>query len=259
MDRNNYDAKIALLREFCTTSIKGIEANGFVRNHPPQKVFSDISSDLIDLSGHYEKQRNFENSKCGHILCGDTRESMAIACLALRLLKPSVVYEIGRFRGWSTTQMCFVIKQNFEETGKKAEFTSIDPHLGADGGPGWSSVNKQCGQSFEWDLSRTNISRASMSEFVETVRGFSGEYIEKVEHDIEFVFVDGDHTYTGAKADVDEYGAKMVQGGLCILHDVWSEEWTGDNYGPSKVYADADPRVWEKVGHMWCVGILRKK
>jgi predicted O-methyltransferase YrrM len=269
MDRKDYDEKIALLKQFCKTSVNGIGIHGFVKNHPPQKMFGEVSSDLIDLSEYYKELVEFERGHCGHILCGDTRESMAIVCLAMRLLKPEVVYEIGRFRGWSTTQMAFALKQNGNET----KFVSIDPHCGADGGPGWSSLlapsregyhessslQKQCGLNFEWELSRNNIAKAGVADFVDTVKAYSHEYIEQVDDAIEFVFIDGDHTYEGAKADVEQYGSKMVSGGLCILHDVWSENYTGTNYGPSRVYAEADSELWEKVGHMWCVGILRRR
>ena len=256
--------KFDLLSEVCEESFIALNEGGAIRAKPPHKTFANMKSDLIDLPGYLTRQREFEAKHCGHILCGDTRNSCIIIGLALRLFKPQVVYEIGRYRAWSTAQMAFALQDNFLETGEDAKFISIDPHIGAPGADGWSvglsPKGNQCGGIEEWDMSRDNLIRAGIENFVTPIRAFSAEYIESVEDEIDFIFVDGDHSYMGAKGDVEKYGDKVVKDGLCILHDVWGENFTGNaNWGPSKVYAEADPEKWEKIGITWNVGILRRK
>lgn len=38
--------------------------------------------------------------------------------------------------------------------------------------------------------------------------------------DIDILFIDGDHTYAGVKADYEKYEPYVVKGGLIILHDI---------------------------------------
>ena len=42
MDRSDYDEKIALLKEFCKTSVKGVGKFGFIRNHTPRQWLAGI-------------------------------------------------------------------------------------------------------------------------------------------------------------------------------------------------------------------------
>ena len=53
----------------------------------------------------------------------------------------------------------------------------------------------------------------------------SPEMIQKVrelypDNDVDFLFIDGDHSYGGVKADFDNYTPLVRSGGLIVLHDV---------------------------------------
>jgi cephalosporin hydroxylase len=37
---------------------------------------------------------------------------------------------------------------------------------------------------------------------------------------VDFLFIDGDHTYAGVRSDIDEYGAMVAAGGMIALHDI---------------------------------------
>lgn len=56
---------------------------------------------------------------------------------------------------------------------------------------------------------------------IEMVTGDSKEVADKVGKDYDIVFVDGDHTYTGAKADLGIYADKVRKGGLLLVDDVF--------------------------------------
>lgn len=55
---------------------------------------------------------------------------------------------------------------------------------------------------------------------------------------LDFLFIDGDHTYEGARRDVADYGALLRPGGLMALHDIQphSQGWGGDV-----------PRLWREL------------
>src|SRR5262245_8562946 len=50
---------------------------------------------------------------------------------------------------------------------------------------------------------------------VEAAANFSGK--------IDFLFIDGDHSYEGCKADLDSWLPKVKPGGIVALHDVWAD------------------------------------
>jgi cephalosporin hydroxylase len=37
---------------------------------------------------------------------------------------------------------------------------------------------------------------------------------------VDFLFIDGDHTYAGVQSDVEQYGALVAPGGMIALHDI---------------------------------------
>lgn len=59
------------------------------------------------------------------------------------------------------------------------------------------------------------------------------------------VFIDGDHTYSGVKADFENWLPTVKPGGLIAFHDV--NDPTLENHGPSQLYAElmTDKRLEE--------------
>lgn len=52
------------------------------------------------------------------------------------------------------------------------------------------------------------------------LKGFSYKMAEQIPDDsLGMVYIDGDHTYEGARADIDSYWPKLVDGGLMFFHD----------------------------------------
>lgn len=256
MDLDRYDEKIDLLRKICTQSFKRFGPSGGIHYKVPSQTFP-ILNDFLDLTAFLQRQRRFGQVQAKHIHCGDTMHSAILIAAAIRLFTPSVVYEIGRYRGWSTSQMAFAIRGVRGENGERAKFISIDPHVGAKGGEGWTS--DQCGGLNEWNISQDNIEKCGMIPYVTLVKAYSQDYIKHVNDEIELIFIDGDHRYEAAKRDIAQYGEKVVPNGLVILHDVWGENFKGTNFGPSRAYTEVDPEKFEKIGITWDVGILRRK
>jgi predicted O-methyltransferase YrrM len=79
-----------------------------------------------------------------------------------------------------------------------------------------------------WDtLAQFSSNTAAFSEFIIPVQGFStnvvGDISAKVTH-LDLLFIDGDHSYDGAKADWEAYKHLLHPGSIVVFHDWgWAE------------------------------------
>ena len=56
------------------------------------------------------------------------------------------------------------------------------------------------------------------------MRMWSTEAVDKIKDEIDMIFIDGDHSYSGVKTDVDLYFPKLKKGGIICMHDYgWAE------------------------------------
>lgn len=56
------------------------------------------------------------------------------------------------------------------------------------------------------------------------IRSTSVEAVSKVAEEIDLLFIDGDHSYEGVKADFDGWFGKLKSGGIIVMHDIgWAE------------------------------------
>jgi|GEM_PF-719672 predicted O-methyltransferase YrrM len=67
---------------------------------------------------------------------------------------------------------------------------------------------------------------------------------------IDLLFIDGDHSYEGAKADIDNYTGSILSGGIVAIHDCV----TPDNHLPHYLHFEVQKAAneWQdKVGSAW--------
>jgi hypothetical protein len=64
-----------------------------------------------------------------------------------------------------------------------------------------------------------NIESAGVSSFIEVHREFSTDVAKSWNRPISLLWIDGDHSYRGAKADFDGFMPHVVPGGFVALHD----------------------------------------
>jgi hypothetical protein len=102
--------------------------------------------------------------------------------------------EIGRFYGGSTILLSTAI-------GPTGKLISID------------ISPKDNDSSLKDQLVKTNL-----ADRVELIIGDANEI--DIDLPIDFVFIDGDHSYEGARRDHNKWGAKIKQGGYIIHHDM---------------------------------------
>lgn len=113
-----------------------------------------------------------------------------------RLVRPKIVVEIGTAKGISA----IVIAQALDDNNKGKIYT-IDP--------------------VEQELVKIAIRKSGLSHRIEYIIDYSYNAIPKLNlPKIDFVFIDGDHSYENVLADFNLVKDSVVRGGLIVFHDV---------------------------------------
>ena len=119
--------------------------------------------------------------------------------------------EIGRLWGGSTVLLAAAV-------GPDGFFSSID-------------VNPQCDEKIGRQLASLG-----MRDRVR-VRTGDSRTINMPAYDLDFVFIDGDHSYEGVKADQERWGTAVRPGGYVIHHDMTPGDPDAPNQnGPQRVF-----------------------
>jgi len=170
------------------------------------------------------------------------------------------VYEVGAWTGMSTCLIGSVVKgckgrmvtvDNFKGSNdNQAEFLSLVP------------VRR---------LLERNLGRFGLEQVVTIIDGDSADVAGTVEDGaVDFVFVDGDHRYSGVKKDLDAWLPKIKMGGVLAGHDynypgydekhIEEDYVDGRHHGVSKALEETVPQgeiirvegkssVWAWVKH----------
>lgn len=131
--------------------------------------------------------------------------------------------EIGSFKGRSTIGLAHVSSHY-----RLGVIVAVDPHTA----PSVTDPDLKGGASTLNEF-RTNIKRAGMAGAVDERVMYSGALAAKWDEPIRFLWIDGDHTYEGAKADVELFRPYLVPGALLLMHDV-----LGTHYGSLRVFIE---------------------
>jgi predicted O-methyltransferase YrrM len=142
----------------------------------------------------------------------------------VRALEPRAVIEIGTSMGGT-----LYLWTRF--AAPDAVLISIDLPRGKFGG-GYSPLRTPLYRRFARERQRLHLLRCD-SHSPDTI-GAVRELLEG--RPVDFLFIDGDHTYDGVRRDWESYGEMVRPGGLVALHDV------GKNYDDTEV-----KRFWDEV------------
>jgi hypothetical protein len=151
------------------------------------------------------------------------REFRALAMLFAGAPSNGVAVEIGSFRGKSTVGLA-VLSAHYG----LGPVVSIDPHNAP------SVTDPMLGDqvsSFEDFLSA--LRAAGLEQQVEVHRTLSSQVSQGWTRPIRFLWIDGDHTYAGAKLDFDLFSPYLVDGAIVALHDTLHEF-----EGPIRVFVE---------------------
>ncbi len=162
------------------------------------------------------------------------REARFLALVAACAPAQGAILEIGSFKGKSTVGLASIaLRYGLDPV------ITVDPHSGPsvtdpDVGPLGSS----------WDDFQAALRAAGVESVVEAHRAYSRDLARDWNRPIRFLWIDGDHTYRGAKEDIDLFRRHLVPGAIVALHDVlhtfegpvrvFTEELLGsDQFGPA--------------------------
>lgn len=124
--------------------------------------------------------------------------------------RPEIVVEIGCFIGYSTIHLTKAIQEN-----GRGRLISFDKNT---------------------ITAKKNIETAGLSEYVTFIDGYSEIEIQKFLNNnninIDFAFIDGDHTKRGCLLDVEAIFPKISKNSILIFHDIYPEKcgWSGPRY-----------------------------
>ena len=123
---------------------------------------------------------------------------------------PGAVVEIGSFRGKSTVVLASV-----------SDVIAIDPHAGSDRGPQEIAADADRGDA-DYAAFHANLASAGVASRVRHVRKFSAEALGDVSGPVSLLYVDGAHRFGPARADLEDWGARVAPGGTMLVHDAFS-------------------------------------
>lgn len=125
--------------------------------------------------------------------------------------RSGTIAEIGSYIGASAC--CFGAAASAD---KNTQIVCIDT---------WNNDAMSEGNRDTWAEFKKNT--YSFSNFIVPVRGFSTDVVEqvrKIAPSIDLLFVDGDHSYEGVKADWEAYKDFLKPGSIVVFHDHgWAE------------------------------------
>ena len=121
------------------------------------------------------------------------------------------IVEIGSWKGRSTIWLAAGAKL----AGQRVY--AIDPHTNSKEDPGARTLTEF----------RDNLVRAGVADAVEPLVMTSSEAAAAVKGPVELLFIDGDHSYDGAKRDAALWLPRLVDGGVVMFHDVTTAAYSG--------------------------------
>lgn len=135
------------------------------------------------------------------------KERLFLYKLALSLKRNSTIVEIGSYLGSSSAFLACAAK----DKGHIVYCVDTWKNEGMSEGPR---------DTFKEFCKNT----ASLQNYIRILRGNSAEIARTFDKEIDFLFIDGDHSYSGVKKDVESWLPKLKGGGMVIFHDaVWEE------------------------------------
>lgn len=127
---------------------------------------------------------------------------------AIKKLKPKVAMEIGTNNGGTLYVLCRLADQS-------ATIISLDLQHGPYGG-GYHPLKIPIYKRFAAPTQRLHLVRADSHapQTLERITGLLGG------SKLDYLFIDGDHTYEGVKLDFEMYSPLVRNGGIIAFHDI---------------------------------------
>ena len=144
----------------------------------------------------------------GLIYPGQVRSEFVQLTALIQKRKPRVIVEIGTANGGTLSAWCAVADP-------QATIISLDLPGGIHGG-GYAYWRTFIYRQFAYSKQKLHLIRADSHQ----QSSLAELKILLPPEGVDFLFIDGDHTYDGVKADFEMYSPLVRKGGLIALHDI---------------------------------------
>ena len=188
--------------------------NAAVQADPGRWRYASVERWPDALGGFEDLAFLFSSNQLSHGIASLQLDEAALLYRLARNVAPgAAVAEIGRFKGGSTLLLASALPEG-------AQLWSYDLHvaLRAD----------LTGPQLDSEL-RAALDRYGLADRVHLVVGDS-RTVDPPPRPCALVFVDGDHTYEGARADYERWSALVAPGGHLLFHDAVDSGGYGNHY-----------------------------
>jgi len=164
------------------------------------------------------------------------REGMLLYTLARRSAHLGNIVEIGAYLGRST----WYLVQGLKDAGSPYKVVSIDPHLDPRQRDGYFAT----------------LERHDLMDWVDPRVGFSHDIAHSFGSDsVGMLWIDGDHSYSAAKTDFDDWFPRLALGGWYAMHDTVNS-WLGPTKLARELLGRRDDLT--EIGVVWLTLFARK-
>ncbi len=185
----------------------------------------------VQLSALIDRGWTLMQNTTGYLSEREARFLMTAAALA-----PAAgdILEVGSFKGRSTIGLAYIARECH-----LGRVIAIDPHTA----PATTDPDLS-GQGSSFDDFVSNLRRSGVIDTVDIRRACSRDVASTWDRALRLLWIDGDHTYEGALADLEMFRPYLVSGAVVAMHDVlgtfegvlkvFTEEiLASDDFGPA--------------------------
>jgi predicted O-methyltransferase YrrM len=223
-----------LVRRLGRTGVGKNLIHAAVLRDPAAMRFANVQRWPEDVRGFEDLAFLFSSNQLNHGVASLQIDEAALLYRLSRDVRAGPIAEIGRFKGGSTVVFAVALPEG-------AELWSYDLHVALR--PDLS------GEQLDRELDDA-LRRLGVRHKVHLLVGDS-RTVEPPPEPLELLFVDGDHSYEGARADFRRWGELVQPGGHLLFHDAVDTGGYGNVYpGVSRAVAEveADSRWRRRPG-----------
>ena len=169
---------------------------------PVPERFAEVERWPGEVRGFEDIAFMFRSSQLDHGIASLRFDEAAYLYGLARSLGRATVAELGRYKGGSTVVIAAALAEGSEQW-------SYDLHLHGPGGPRGEDLDRELVDALE----RLGLA-SKVRLFVADTRT-----ADPPPGPCDLVFVDGDHSYEGARADVERWRGFLRPGGHMLFHD----------------------------------------
>ena len=220
-----------LVRRLGRTTVGKNLIHAAVLRDPAELRFANVECWPEDVGGFEDLAFLFSSNQLNHGVASLQLDEAALLYRLALSVQVGPIAEIGRFKGGSTVVFATALPEGIE-------LWSYDLHVALR--PDLS------GEQLDRELDEA-LQRLGVRHKVHLLVGDS-RTIEPPPDPLELLFVDGDHSYEGARADFERWGELVQPGGHLLFHDAVDTGGYGNVYpGVARATAEVehDPR-WRR-------------